>query len=265
MANNISPLAYVHPDARLGDNVTVDAFVFIDRDVVIDDGCHIRAHCSILSGSRIGKNNKIYEGCIISATPQDFRWKGEDSQTVIGNNNTIREHVVINRSIFLNGATVIGNDNFIMAQSHIGHDTNITNQCVIGNGTRIAGDVRISHCVVLSSGVIVHERCNIGPWALVKGGSRVTGNIPPYVIMAHNPISYFGVNAYLLKRGKKSDDAIDDIAKCYRHIYQSNTSVFNAVRRIKEDVSPSKERDSILKFLEEHDNNIVATPIEMNY
>lgn len=265
MANKISPLAYVDSEAKLGDNVVIDAFVYIDKDVVIGNDCHVRAHSSILAGSRIGNNNKIYEGCVISAEPQDFRWKGEKSKTIIGDNNVIREHVVINRSIKEDGETKIGNDNFIMAQSHIGHDTTITNQCVIGNGSRVAGDVRISHCSILSSGVIVHEKCNIGPWVLVKGGCRVTGNVPPYVIMAHNPISYFGVNAYLLRRGKKSDSTIDDIAKCYRHLYQSNTSVFNAVRRIKEDVASSPERDAILKFLELNDNKIVATPIELDY
>ncbi len=261
MANNISALASVHPDARLGDNITIGPFVSIEADVVIGDNCIIRPHTSILDGARIGNNNKIYEGCIIAADPQDFRWKGEKSTVEIGDGNTIREHVVINRSIHEGGKTHIGNENFLMAQSHIGHDSHITNHCVIGNGCKIAGNVRVSHCSILSSGVIVHEDCNIGPWVMVKGGSRVTGNIPPYVIMAHNPISYFGVNAYLLRRGHKSDDIINDIAKCYRHIYQSNTSIFNAVRRIKEDVSPSRERDAILAFIENQHNKIVATPL----
>ncbi len=263
MANNISPLAFVHKEARLGNNVTVGPFVFIDRNVVVGDNCEIRAHVTLLPGTRLGEGNKVYENAVISADPQDFRWKGGDSFTEIGNNNVIRENVVINRSSKPGGATKIGNSNWIMAQTHIGHDTDLTNQCVIGTGCRIAGDLRISHCAILSSGVIVHEHCNIGPWALIKGGSRVTGNVPPYVIMAHNPISYFGVNAFLLKRGQKSDDIINDIAKCYRHLYQSNTSTENAVRRIKVDVSQSKERDSILKFLEMHDNKIVASPLDI--
>lgn len=265
MGNNISPLASVHPDAKLGNNITIGAFVCVEADVEIGDNCEIRPHTSILNGARIGKGNRIYEGCIIAADPQDFRWKGEDSRVIIGDGNTIREHVIINRSIHPGGETKIGNENFLMAQSHVGHDTLMTNHCVVGNGCRIAGNVKISHCAILSSGVIVHEDCHIGPWALIKGGTRVTGNVPPYVIMAHNPISYFGVNAYLLKRGHKSDDVIDDIAKCYRHIYQSNTSVFNAVRRINEDVAPSRERDAILQFLADHDNKIVSTPIELEY
>ncbi len=262
MANNISPLASVHPEAKLGDNITVGPFVVIEKDVVIGDNCEIRAHSSILDGARIGKNNTFYEGCVISATPQDFRWKGEKSYVEIGDGNAIHEQVIINRSIYEGGYTKIGNENYLMAQSHVGHDTVMTNHCVVGNGCLIAGNVRMSHCSILSSGVIVHEDCHIGAWAMVKGGSRVTGNVPPYVIMAHNPISYFGVNAYLLKRGHKSDETIDDIAKCYRNIYQSDISLFNAVRRIYEDVAPSRERDAILQFIKDRDNKLVALPLE---
>lgn len=265
MANNISPLASVSPYAKLGDNITVGPFSVIEDDVEIGSNCVIRPHVSILNGARIGRDNVFYEGSIIAADPQDFRWKGEKSYVVIGDGNVIREQVIINRSIKEDGETRLGDNNNIMAQTHIGHDTVMTNHCTLGNGCLVAGNVHLSHCAILSSGVIVHEGCNIGAWALIKGGARVTGNVPPYVIMAHNPISYFGVNAYLLKRGKKSDDAIDDIAKCYRHLYQSGTSVFNAVNRIKEDVAPGRERDAILQFIEDHNENIVATPIETLY
>lgn len=258
MANNISPLASVSPEAKIGQNVVIDPFVVVEPDVVIGDGCRVRAHSSILNGTRMGRDNTIHEGCVISASPQDFRWKGEDSLTVIGDGNVIRENVIINRSIHPGGETRIGNENFIMAQVHIGHDTTMTNHCVIGNGVKIAGNVRMSHCTILSSGAIVHEDVKIGPWVLVKGGCRVTSNIPPYVIMAHNPISYFGVNAYLMRRGRKSEETIDDIAKCYRLIYQSNTSVFNAVRRITEDVAQSRERDAVLSFLDEVGNKIAG-------
>ena len=130
---SISPLAFVHPEAKIGDNVTISAFAYIDRDVEIGDGCVIHAHVSILAGSRIGKNNKFYQGCIIAATPQDFRWKGEESYVVIGDNNTIREHVIINRSIYKDGKTVIGNNSFVMAQSHVAHDSVIGDSVVIGN------------------------------------------------------------------------------------------------------------------------------------
>ncbi|MBD5356028.1 MAG: acyl-ACP--UDP-N-acetylglucosamine O-acyltransferase [Bacteroides sp.] len=256
----ISNLAFVHPEAKIADNVMIGAFCYIDRNVEIGAGTRIHSHVSILSGARIGKNNTIFEGAIISATPQDFRWKGDDSLVVIGDNNQIREQVIINRSIYKDGKTVIGNNSFIMAQSHIGHDSVIGNYCVLGNSVKIAGDVKIGNYTILSSGVIAHEKCNIGDWVLIKGGCRVNGHVPPFVIMAHNPISYFGVNAFILRKGKKSNAIIEDIAKCYRHVYQNSTSVFNALRRIKEDVDPSPERELIISFIEGHDMKLAAIP-----
>lgn len=261
----LSNLAYIHPEAKIGNNVTIDAFAYIDKNVEIGDGTHIHPHVSILSGARIGKNNEIFENAIISATPQDFRWKGEDSFVIIGDNNKIREQVIINRSIDKDGVTEIGSNSFLMAQTHIGHDSKVGNFCVLGNGVKIAGNVIINNYTILSSGVIVHEKCHIGEWALIKGGCRVNGHVPPFSVMAHNPISYFGVNAYVLKKAKKSDHIIDDIAKCYRHVYQSGTSVFNALRRIKDDVEPSPERDAIILFIEGHDMNMAAVPLRDLY
>lgn len=256
--STISPLAFVHPEAKIGENVTIHAFAYIDRDVEIGDGCEIRPHVSILAGARIGKNNKFYEGCIIAATPQDFRWKGEPSHVRIGDGNTIREHVIINRSIHKDGYTEIGNNSFIMAQSHISHDTRIGNYVVIGNSAKVAGSCIVGDYTILSSAALVHEKCEVGSWVLVKGGCRVNSNVPPYVIMAHNPISYYGVNAYVLRKADFPEAVIDDIAKCYRHIYQSNTSTFNALRRVEADVEPGKERDAILDFIKSHDSKIAA-------
>ena len=148
-----------------------------------------------------------------------------------------------------------------MAQSHIGHDTEIGDACVLGNATKIAGDVKLGHHTILSSHALVHEKCHVGDWVLIKGGCRVNGNVPPFAVMAHNPITYFGVNAFVLKKGKKTDVIIDDIAKCYRHVYQTNTSVFNALRRIREDVDPSPERDLIIDFIEGHGMKLAALPL----
>lgn len=258
--NKIDTRAYVDPKARIGDNVTVEAFAFIDANVEIGDGCHIHPYACIRSGARIGKNNEIYENAVIAAKPQDFRWKGEDSYVRIGDNNKIREQVIINRGIREGSATVVGSNSFIMAQTHIGHDSEIGNECVLGNAVKIAGDVKIGNRTILSSNSLVHEKCHIGDLALIKGGCRVNGHVPPFVVMAHNPISYFGVNAYILKIAGKGEDIIEDIAKCYRHVYQTGTSVFNALRRIREDVEDSEERGAITAFIEGHDLIIAAAP-----
>ena len=258
----ISPLAYVDPTAKVGNNVTIHPFAFIDKDTVIGDDCVIMPYVSIMNGSKLGKNVKVYNGAIIGADPQDFKWKGERTFCEIGDNTVIREQAVINRSIHEGKATKIGADCFVMAETHIGHDTVVNDKCVIGNSVQIAGDVNIGSCTILSTSVKINSGSKIGEWVFVKGGCRISGNVPPFVIMAHNPVSYYGVNAMVMRDKAKrfNDNVIDDIAKAYRHIYQCNTSLFNAVKRIKADVTPCPERDEILNFIAECDNKIVALP-----
>ena len=260
--NNISQLAYVDPAARIGDNVTIDPFVFVEGNVEIGDNCHIRPNAVILSGARIGKNNRIFEGAIIVATPQDFRWKGEESYVVIGDNNTIREHVIINRSIHKDGATHIGSNSFVMAQTHVGHDSRIGDYCVLGNNVKVAGDVNIGDYTILSSNALVHERCDIGQYCLIKGGCRVNNHVPPFAVMAPNPIEYKGINSFVLRKCGLTEATIDQIASAYRHLYSSGTSVFNALRRIRVNIDDIPEKQQIVEFIEKHDLKLAAVPVE---
>lgn len=266
MASVISPLAHIEPTAKIGDNVLIKAFAYVGDGVEIGDGCEIMSFTSIHRGTRVGKNNKFYDGSVIGADPQDFRWNPKDQTYLhIGDNNVIREHVIINRGIYPGDdkGTRIGNDCFIMAESHIGHDVHIKGKCVIGNSVNVAGNSVVEPCTILSSGVILHENSHVGCWSMIKGGCRINGNVPPFVIMAHNPVTYKGVNAAVLRKKGFSDEQIDDIAKAYRHVYQTQTSVFNALRRIEADVDPSKERDQIVNFIRECNLKIVATPKDL--
>lgn len=259
----ISPLAHVDPSAKIGENVTIHPFAFIDANVEIGDGCEIMSYTSVIRGTRMGKNNKVYQGSIIGADPQDFRWKGEESFCFIGDNNVIREHVIINRGISSERGTRIGNDSFIMAETHIGHDTNIKGKCVIGNGVTIAGDAEVGECTILSSGVILHENSKVGSWVLIKGGCRISGNVPPYIIVAHNPVAYFGVNAVILRKHGFTEEQIDDVAKAYRHVYQTGTSVFNALKRIEADVEEGDVRANIVNFIRNCNLKLVAIPRDL--
>lgn len=259
----ISPLAHVAPTAKIGENVTIHPFAFIDDNVEIGDGCVIMPYASVINGTRMGKNNKIYQGAIIGADPQDFRWHGDQTYCFIGDNNTIREHVILNRGIASDGGTRIGSDSFIMAGSHIGHDSWIKGKSVLGNDVTIAGNAVVGECVILSSSVILHEKSTVGDWVLIKGGCRISGNVPPYAIMAHNPASYFGVNAVVMRKHGFTNDEIDDVAKAYRHVYQSSTSVFNALRRIKSDLPEGRVRSAIVDFIEGVGLKLVAIPRDL--
>lgn len=259
----ISPLAHVDPSAKIGENVTIHPFAFIDKDVEIGDGCEIMPYASVLNGTRMGRDNRVYQAAIIGADPQDFRWKGEKTFCFIGDNNTIRENVIINRGIKADGGTRIGNENFIMAKCHIGHDSHIKGKCVLGNGVTIAGDCDIDECCILSSNCIIHEDSKIGKWNLIKGGCRIAGNVPPYIIVAHNPVAYYGVNAFVMRKHGFTDNQIDEIAKAYRNIYQSGISVYNALQRIEADIDPSEIRSEILNFVRANNLRIVAIPADM--
>lgn len=254
----ISPLAYVDPSAKIGEGVTIHPFAYIDGNTQIGDGCEIKPYASILNGTTLGKNVKVYQGAIVGAEPQDFRWKGEPTKCSIGDRTIIREQVIINRSIHPGGVTSIGSDCFIFANTHIGHDTHIAPKCVTGNGVTIAGDVEVDEGTILSSNVIIHERSNIGRFVLIKGGTRISSNVPPYTIMAHNPAAYYGINHVIMGRhGGFSEKDIDDATKAYRHIYQTATSLFNALRRIETDIDDTPVRRDIVEFIR-HNNMSIA-------
>lgn len=259
----ISPLAHVDPTAKLGKNVRVHPFAYIDGNVEIGDDCEIMPYASVIGGTRMGARNKVYQGAIVGADPQDFRWKGVPTYCYIGDDTIIREHVIVNRGISSDNGTRIGNHVVIMADAHVGHDSVVEDSCVIGNDVAVAGNARLGTCSILSSGVILHENAVLGPWTLIKGGCRITGNVPPYTIMAHNPASYFGVNAVVMRKGGYTDDEIDDIAKCYRHIYQSGISTFSALKRIESDINSSRVRDAIIDFVRGHNLKLVAVPLEV--
>ncbi|MDE6352808.1 MAG: acyl-ACP--UDP-N-acetylglucosamine O-acyltransferase, partial [Muribaculaceae bacterium] len=139
----ISEKAHVDPSAKIGKNVTIHPFAFIDKNVEIGDNSVIMPFASIMNGTRIGSDCRVYQGAIIGADPQDFRWKGEDTLCQIGDRCVIREHVIINRSIHTDGATSVGDDTYICAETHIGHDCHIAGQSGMGTGVTCAGDVEV--------------------------------------------------------------------------------------------------------------------------
>ncbi len=260
---NISNLAHVDPSAKLGKDVTVHPFAYIDRDVVIGDGCEIMPYASVIRNTSIGSNTKIYQYAIVGADPQDFRWKGQKSFCEIGSNCVIRENVIINRSIHEGKATVVGDETYILAKSHVGHDSLIKGKVVLGNGVTIAGDAEVGECAIMSSNSMLHEKAKLGSWVLVKGGCRIGSNVPPYTIMAHNPVEYAGVNAIILRRQGFTAEQIDDIAKAYRLLYQSGTSVFNALQRIEAELPEGEIRDNILGFIKRVNSRLAALPIDI--
>ena len=217
----ISPLAHIHSGAKIGNNCTIEPFVYIEDNVVIGDNCHIMAHASVLSGTRMGNNNKVFHGAVVGGIPQDLKFAGEETTLEIGDNNLIRENVTLNRGTASKGKTVIGSNNLFMENCHIGHDCVVGSGCIIGNSTKIAGEVIIDDFAILSACVLVHQFSNIAGYCMIQGGSRLNKDIPPYIIVGREPARYSGINIVGLRRRGFSNETITNIHNAYRLLYNS--------------------------------------------
>lgn len=246
----ISSLAYVDPAAKLGKNVTVQPFAYIEGDVEIGDDCIIMSGARILNGTRMGKGNKIHHGAVLGTEPQDFHYTGEHTLLIIGDQNDIRENVVISRGTHEGQCTKIGNENYLMDGVHLCHDVKIANHCVLGIKTTVAGDCCIDSYVILSSNVLLQQNCHIGSWSLVQSGCRISKDVPPYIIMAGNPAEYHGVNAMVLQhKNQVTDRILRHIMNAYRLVYQGNFSIQDALQKIEDQVPMSDEIRNIIDFI----------------
>ena len=253
----ISEQAFVHPNAEIGKNVTIDAFAYIDDNVIIGDGTHVFSSATILSGARIGKNCRIFPGAVVSAIPQDLKFRGEETTAVIGNNTTLRECVTVNRGTASKGTTLVGSNCLIMAYSHVAHDCILHDNIIIGNASQIAGEVEIDDWAILSGNCLVHQFCHIGAHIIMQGGSRTTKDVPPYITAGRDPLAFAGLNLIGLRRRGFSSEQIQTIQECYRALYQSALNVSQAIERIETDLGPSVERDTILNFLKGSQRGII--------
>jgi len=251
------PLAYVHPDAKIADNVVIEPFVSIDHDVTIGEGTWIRSSVTIMPGSRIGKNCRIFPGAVIGAIPQDLKFKGEYTTLEIGDNTTIREYVTINRGTAARGKTVVGSNCLLMAYVHIAHDCVIGNNVIMVNCTQLAGEVLIDDWAILSGMTAVHQFCRIGSHAMISGGSLVRKDVPPFIKAGREPLSYVGINSIGLRRRNYNNDKIREIQDIYRYIYQKGLNIAQAVEVIEAEMPATPERDEILLFVKDSKRGII--------
>ncbi len=251
------PLAYVHPDAKVADNVVIEPFVSIDSDVIIGEGTRIGSGVTILSGTRIGKNCNIFPGAVIGAIPQDLKFKGEYTTVEIGDNNTIREYVTVNRGTSSKGKTVVGNNNLLMAYVHVAHDCKVGNFVILGNNTQLAGEVIIDDWAIISGMTGIHQFCHIGSHVMIGGGSLVRKDVPPFIKAGREPLSYVGINSIGLRRRNYSNEKIREIQDIYRYIYQKGLNTSQAVEIIEAEMPASQERDEVLLFVKDSKRGII--------
>ncbi len=251
------PLAYVHPQAKVARNVVVEPFTTINNNVEIGSGTWIGSNVTIMEGARIGKNCRIFPGAVISAIPQDLKFEGEDSLTIIGDNTTIRECVTINRGTNASGKTKIGNNCLIMATAHIAHDCVLGDNSIVVNGVALAGHVIIGKYAIIGGLAAVHQFIHIGDHAMISGGSLVRKDVPPYTKAAKEPLSYVGINSIGLRRRGFTSEKISEIQNIYRILYQKNYNNSQALEIIEGEMEATPERDEITLFIRNSQRGIM--------
>ena len=257
MASEISARAEIDPRAKIGENCKIFPFAYIEGDVEIGDNCIIFPFVSILNGTRMGSGNKVHQGSVVGALPQDFNFRGEKTECIIGNNNIIRENVVINRATHAGGQTVIGNDNVLMEGTHISHDTKVGNACVFGYGTKIAGDCLIDNGVIFSSSVIENAGSRVGEGAMIQAGTTFSKDVPPYAIVKSNA-TYGGVNTVMCKNYGIDEKVQKHIANAYRLMFNGQISVFDALNQIKEQIPDSEEIRKVISFISGTEKGLIG-------
>lgn len=255
--SNISTLAYVHPNAELGENVTVEPFAYIDDNVTIGEGTIIMSNATVKSGSRIGKNCRIFPGAAIGGIPQDLKFRGEDTVAIVGDNTTVRECATVNRGTASKGKTVVGSNCLLMAYSHIAHDSILGNSIIVGNATQLAGEVEVDDFAILSGGTLVHQFTRIGKHVMIQGGTRLGKDIPPFIIAGREPVCYSGVNLIGLRRHNFSNEKINEIQEIYRLIYQSGYNFTDAIAKIEVTFERTPEMELIVDFVKDSPRGIV--------
>lgn len=257
--SNIHPLATVHPNAKIGENVEIGPYAYIDEFVEIGDGCRILPHATIFNYVKMGKNCSVFPGAVIGAIPQDLKFDGEVTYVEIGDNVNIRECATINRGTKASGkgVTRIGSNTLLMSYTHVAHDCTVGEHCILVSYVGIAGETEVGDWAILGGSTVAHQFSKIGAHAMVGGGSKINKDIPPYTLCGRDPISYAGINIVGLRRRGFTSDQIRNIKDIYDMIYASGLNVSDACAKVEAGFPESEERDTILDFIRNSKRGIV--------
>ena len=249
-------MAFVHPEAKLGDNNIIGPFCYIDKNTEIGDNNNLTNSVTIHTGARIGNGNEFFAGASISTKPQDLKFRGEETLCIIGDNNSIRENVTISRGTASKGTTIVGNNNLLMENMHVAHDCVLGNNIIVGNSTKFAGEVEVDDNAIISAVVLCHQFCKIGGYVMIQGGCRFSQDIPPYVIAGKEPTRYCGLNLVGLRRRGFSNELITLIHDAYRLLYSKGV-LSEGIEEIKRNLQITPEIQYIIDFVSSSKRGII--------
>jgi UDP-N-acetylglucosamine acyltransferase len=246
---NIHQTAIVHPKAKLGKNVSIGPYCIIGENVNIGNDTILDNHVVIENYTKIGNKCRLHSHAVIGGAPQDLKFHGGETYVEIGDNNTIREYVTVNRATDLGGKTSIGNDNLLMAYVHIAHNCKVGDGVILGNVATLAGHVNIEDYAVLGGGVFIHQFVQIGKYSITGGCSKVIKDTPPYLKVAGEPSKPYGLNSVGLQRHNFSKELMHTLKIAYKILYRQGLSLHDALDKIEQELSGSQEIAHFIRFI----------------
>jgi UDP-N-acetylglucosamine acyltransferase len=245
---SIHPTAIIDVQAEIDSNVEIGPHVVIDGAVTIKRGTRVMAHAYLTGWTEIGEDNEIHPGAVLGAAPQDKAYRGQESYLRVGDRNIFREYVQVHRGTAARSATVIGNDNFLMATSHVGHNCNVGDGVIFANGAMLGGYVEVGNSVFLSGNCVVHQFVRIGDYALMRGLSGTSRDVPPYAIIDWQH-TVRGVNVVGLKRAGFDETRIRAIRAAFRILFRPGRNLAIALKEVEQSTRASDDVTALLDFI----------------
>jgi UDP-N-acetylglucosamine acyltransferase len=255
-SGEIHPTAMVDPGAEIGTGTVVGPYCIIGADVVLGANCWLQHHVTLSGPMRAGTGNKLYAYCSIGQQTQDLKYQGEPTYLEIGDENTFREFVTVNRSTSSDGKTRIGSRGNFLAYSHIGHDCTVGDDVVFSNNGTLAGHVQVGHHAVMGGLTAVHQFCRIGRFAITGGCSKIVQDVPPFMIADGNPAQIRGINLVGLERKQFPAESVKLIKEAFRLIYRAKLNTRQAIEAIRKELPETAEIRELVAFIEASDRGI---------
>ena len=253
----IHPSAIVDPSAEIGAGTIIGPYCVIAPEVMLGEKCWLQHHVTLCGPMRAGARNKFYAYCSIGQQTQDLKYQGEPTYLEIGNDNTFREFVTINRSTISEGKTRVGSRGNFLAYSHIGHDCTVGDEVVFSNNGTLAGHVQVGNHAVMGGLTAVHQFCRIGRFAIMGGCSKIVQDVPPFMIADGNPAEIRGVNLVGLERKGFTPESVKWIKEAFRLIYRSKYNTRQAMEAIRKELPQNEEITQIIEFIGQSERGII--------
>jgi UDP-N-acetylglucosamine acyltransferase len=249
--------AIVDSSAEIGEGTTVGPYCVIGAQVVVGANCWLQNHVTLAGPSRIGAGNKFYAYCSIGQQTQDLKYKGEPTYLEIGDENTFREFVTVNRSTTSEGKTRVGHRGNFLAYSHIGHDCTVGDEVVFSNNGTLAGHVQVGDNAVMGGLTAVHQFCRVGRFAITGGCSKIVQDVPPFMIADGNPAEIRGINLVGLERKGFPPETVKLIKEAFRLLFRSKYNTRQAIEAIRKELPANEEINQIIEFIEKTERGII--------